>query len=130
MALVTLVVSSLAFPTGFSHGSGSSSPLLLHGDLWFPGDELHGPPNKLFTDVKNVLPPVGFPRLIATLVFSLQHAAVACSTVILLNLNPLLIASCSNPLRAGILHFQLLLHYCWISLFQSWHEEKKKTEKL
>lgn len=77
--------------------------------------------------MKSVLPPVGFPCLIATLVFNLQHAAVACSTVVLLNLNPLLIASCSNPLRAGILHFQLLLHYYWISLFQSWHEEKKEN---
>ena len=73
---------------------------------------------------------MGFPCLIATLLFSLQHATVSCSIVVLLNLNPLLIASCSNPLRTGILHFQLLLHYCWISLFQSWYEEKKENREI
>lgn len=43
---------------------------------------------------------VGFPCLIATLGFSIQHAVVACSTVVLLSLNPLLIASHSDSLRA------------------------------
>ena len=58
-------------------------------------------PYKLFINMARVLPVVGFPCLIATLVFSLQHAAVACSTVVLHNLNSLLIASRSTPLRAG-----------------------------
>lgn len=43
---------------------------------------------------------MGFPYLIATVVFSVQPAAVVCSTAVLFDLNPLLIASFSSSLRA------------------------------
>lgn len=55
---------------------------------------------QLVIDRANVLPVVGFSCLIAALVFRTQHAAVTHSTVVLLRLNPLLIASCSNSVRA------------------------------
>lgn len=55
---------------------------------------------RLVIDIAHVLPVVGLSCLIAALLFRTQHAAVTHSAVVLLRLNPLLIASCSNSLRA------------------------------